>query len=153
MFGILSASLGAGGLLGALAVAAFGEPRQIPYLMLAGVLSVGIGATVYGLSPWVGLTGVGLMLAGAGESALFAAYGTYLLLRLPDEMRGRVMGLTFTLVGFFPISAVAAGAIADVIGLRALAVIEGAVVVGLAGLAWATVLRALAAESDRYEAG
>ncbi len=59
------------------------------------------------------------------------------------------MGLTFTMVAFFPISAIGAGALADVIGLRALAVIEGFVVIGMAGLAWATVLRGLAGDSEQ----
>ena len=147
-FGALSASLGAGGVLGAMLVATFGQQRQIGYLMFLGVLAVGISVTVYGLSPWVVLTGAALVAAGAGQSALFAAYETYLLIRLPDEMRGRVMGLTFTMVAFFPISAVAAGAVADVIGLRAVAVIEGVVIVALAGLAWWGVLRSVVLEGE-----
>ncbi|MFQ5381230.1 MAG: MFS transporter, partial [Dehalococcoidia bacterium] len=91
MFGALSASTGVGGVLGAMAVATWGERHQIPYLMLGGVVSVGAGAGIYGLFPWPPLTGLALLTAGAGESALFAAYETYLLIRLPDEIRGRVM--------------------------------------------------------------
>jgi MFS family permease len=147
-FGALSASLGAGGVLGAMLVAAFGKQRQIGYLMFLGVLGVGISVTIYGLSPWVVLTGAALLAAGAGQSMLFAAYETYLLIRLPDEMRGRVMGLTFTMVAFFPISAVVAGALADVIGLRAVAVIEGGVIVAMAGLAWWGVLRSVVVEGE-----
>ncbi len=147
-FGALSASLGAGGVLGAMLVATFGKQRQIGYLMFAGVLTVGISVTIYGLSPWVVLTGGALLAAGAGQSALFAAYETYLLLRLPDEIRGRVMGLTFTMVAFFPISAVVAGGVADVIGLRAVAVIEGGVIVAMAGLAWWGVLRRVVVEGE-----
>ncbi len=147
-FGALSASLGAGGVLGAMLVAAFGKQRQIGYLMFIGVLSVGISVTVYGLSPSVVVTGGALLAAGAGQSMLFAAYETYLLIRLPDEMRGRVMGLTFTMVAFFPISAVIAGGLADVIGLRAVAVIEGVIIVVMAGLAWWGVLRGVVVEGE-----
>ena len=147
-FGLLSACLGAGGVVGAMLVATFGQQRQIGALMFVGVLSVGIGATAYGLSPWVPLTGAALVAAGAGQSVLFAAYETYLLIRLPDEMRGRVMGLTFTMVAFFPISAVLAGAMSDVIGLRAVAVIEGVVIILLAGLAWSSVLRSLVVDAE-----
>jgi MFS family permease len=153
-FGLLSACLGAGGVLGAMLVATFGEQRQIGVLMFVGVLSVGIGATMYGLSPWIALTGAALLAAGAGQSVLFAAYETYLLIRLPDEMRGRVMGLTFTMVAFFPVSAVLAGALSDVIGLRAVAVIEGVVIILLAGLAWWSVLRSLVVdETPATQAG
>ena len=147
-FGALSACLGAGGVLGAMLVATFGQQRQIGKLMFLGVLSVGISATVYGFSPWVALTGGALFGAGAGQSVLFAAYETYLLIRLPDEMRGRVMGLTFTMVAFFPVSAVLAGALSDAIGLRAVAVIEGVVIIGMAGLAWWGILRSVVAEGE-----
>ncbi len=87
------------------------------------------------------LTAAVLLAAGAAESALFSAYETMLIVRLPDEMRGRVMGLMFTVVAMFPIGAIFAGAIADVIGLRALAIVEGAVVVAMASAAWRAVLR------------
>jgi MFS family permease len=140
-FGALSASLGAGSAIGAMAVAAFGRERQIGLLMFMGVLGVGICGIAYGLSQWVVVTGGVLLVAGAAQSALFAAYETLLLLRLPDEMRGRVIGLMFTVAAMFPIGAIAAGAIADVIGLRALAVIEGTIVIFSASVAWRAVLR------------
>jgi MFS family permease len=140
-FGALSACLGAGSAVGAMAVATFGKQRQIGLLMFAGVLGIGICGIAYGLSPWVPVTGAVLVGAGASESALFAAYETLLLLRLPDEMRGRVMGLMFSIVAMFPIGAIAAGAIADVIGLRALAVIEGAIIIAMASAVWRVLLR------------
>jgi MFS family permease len=140
-FGALSACLGAGSVMGAMAVATFGKQRQIGLLMFAGVLGTGICGIAYGLSHWVPATGAVLFAAGGAESALFAAYETLLLIRLPDEMRGRVMGLMFTLVAMFPIGAILAGAVADVIGLRALAVIEGAIITAMASAAWRVVLR------------
>ncbi len=140
-FGALSASLGAGSVLGAMAVATFGTQRQIGLLMFGGIVGTGLCGIAYGLSRWVPATGAALFVAGAGESALFAAYETLLLIRLPDEMRGRVMGLMFTLVAMFPVSAIVAGAVADVIGLRAVAIIEGAIIIAMASVAWRTVLR------------
>jgi MFS family permease len=140
-FGALSAALGAGAVIGAMAVAAFGRYHQLARLMLAGVLGTGICAIAYGLSQWVPVTAAVLLVVGAAESALFAAYETVLLLRLPDEMRGRVMGLMFTVAAMFPVGAIVAGAVADVIGLRALAVIEGTIILAMASLIWRTVLR------------
>jgi MFS family permease len=147
-FGALSATLGAGGVIGAMAVATFGKQHQLARLMFAGVLGTGASAIAYGLSQWVPVTGAVLFAAGAAESALFAAYETLLLLRLPDEIRGRVMGLMFAIVAMFPIGAIAAGAIADVIGLRALAVIEGVIIVVMASAVWRTVLRHVTAEAQ-----
>jgi len=147
-FGALSATLGAGGVIGAMAVATFGKQRQLALLMFAGVLGTGACAIAYGLSQWVPVTGAALFAAGAAESALFAAYETLLMLRLPDEIRGRVMGLMFAMVAMFPIGAIVAGAIADVIGLRALAVIEGAMIVVIASVVWRTVLRHVTADAQ-----
>jgi MFS family permease len=147
-FGALSATLGAGGVIGAIAVAAFGRHRQLALLMFAGVLGTGICAIAYGLSQWVPVTGAVLLVAGAAEAALFAAYETLLLLRLPDEMRGRVMGLMFTVAAMFPVGAIVAGAVADVIGLRTLAVIDGAIIVAMACVVWRTVLRHVTAPAQ-----
>jgi MFS family permease len=147
-FGALSATLGAGGVIGAMAVATFGKQHQLARLMFAGVLGTGACAVAYGLSQWVPVTGAALFVAGAAESALFAAYETLLLLRLPDEIRGRVMGLMFAIVAMFPIGAIVAGAVADVIGLRALAVIEGTIIVAMASVAWRTVLRHVTADAQ-----
>jgi hypothetical protein len=75
------------------------------------------------------------------QATLFAAYETMLVVRLPDAMRGRVLGLLFTVVGVFPASAMLAGAIADVIGLRPLAMAEGVIIVAMASVAWRVTLR------------
>ena len=141
MFGFLSASLGAGGVVGAMAVAAVGRPSQIGYLMFLGIVGVGAAALVYGFSQWILLTAAALSVAGAAQSALFVAYETFLLLRVPDEMRGRVMGLTFTIFGLFPVGAIFAGALADLVGLRAVAILEGVLILVLALLAWRFALR------------
>jgi MFS family permease len=147
-FGALSACLGTGSVIGAMAVATFGKQRQIGLLMFAGVLGTGASAIAYGLSQWVPVTGAVLFVAGAAESTLFAAYETLLLVRLPDEIRGRVLGLMFTAVAMFPVGAIAAGAIADVIGLRALAVVEGAIIVAMASVAWRVVLGHVVTEAE-----
>lgn len=147
-FGALSACLGAGSVIGAMAVATFGKQRLIGLLMFAGIVGTGTSAIAYGLSQWVPLTGAVLFVAGSAESALFAAYETLLLIRLPDEIRGRVMGLMLTLVALFPIGAIAAGAVADVVGLRAVAVAEGVIIVVLASVAWRVVLRGIVTEAE-----
>lgn len=145
-FGALSTCLGAGSVIGALSVARFGQERQIGLLMFGGVLGTGVAAIVYGLAHSVYLVGGVLVVAGASESALFTAYDTHLLVRLPDEIRGRVMGLMFTLVAMFPVGAVAAGAAADAFGLRAVAISEGAIISGMALFAWRVVFRAVRAD-------
>jgi MFS family permease len=141
VFGALSACLGAGSVIGATAVATFGKQRQIGLLMFLGVLGTGLATIVYSLSQWPALTGAVLFGAGIAEATLFAAYETLLVVRLPDAMRGRVLGLLFTIIGVFPASAMVAGAIADVIGMRPLAMIEGVIIVAMAYVAWRVTLR------------
>ena len=144
-FGVLSASIGLGAVVGAMTVATFGEERQIGRIMFLGIIATGVAGIAYGLSHSVLLTAGVLFVAGAGESALFAAYDTLLLIRLPDEMRGRVMGLMFTLVALFPIGAVIAGAVADQVGLRTVAIAEGVIILAMAGVAWKAVLSRISA--------
>jgi MFS family permease len=144
-FGALSAALGAGSVLGALVVATFGRERQLGLLMFASIVCIGAGAIAFGLSGNVLLTGAILFTVGAGESVLFAAYETILLIRLPDELRGRVMGLMFTIVAVFPLGAVIAGIAAEFVGLRAVAVAEGLLILPMALVAWLAVLRSIAA--------
>ncbi len=146
MFGFLSASLGAGGVTGALVVAATGRQRQIGQLIFLGIAGIGVAGVVYGFSQWLVVTAAALYVAGAAQSALFVGFETFLLLRVPDEMRGRVMGLTFTVFGLFPVGAIFAGALADIIGLRAVAIIEGLVVFVLALLGWRFALRRIAGD-------
>jgi MFS family permease len=141
VFGALSACLGAGSVVGAAAVATFGKQRQIGLLMFLGVLGTGVATIVYSLSQWPVLTGAVLLGAGIAQATLFAAYETLLVVRLPDAMRGRVLGLLFTIIGVFPASAMVAGAVADVIGLRSLALVEGIIIVSMAYVAWRVALR------------
>ena len=148
MFGFLSASLGAGGVMGAMAIAAAGQSRQIGYLMFLGMIGIGVAALAYGFSHWLPLTALALMVGGAAQSAMFVAYETFLLLRVPDEMRGRIMGLTFTIFALFPVGAIFAGALADLVGLRAVAILEGVVVLLLALFAWRFALRHVAGATD-----
>lgn len=143
--GALSAALGAGSVLGALVVATFVRERQLGLLMSGGIFITGVAGVLYGLSGNVALTGVFLFFAGAGESAIFASYNTILLLRLPDELRGRIMGLMFTLVGAYPVGAIVAGVAADLVGLRTVAVVQGLMILPVAVAAWFAVLRGLTA--------
>jgi len=141
MFGALSACLGAGSVVGAAVVATFGKPRQIGVLMFVSVLGLGLASIAYAFSPWPAFTGAVLFGVGAAQNTLFASYETALILRLPDEIRGRVIGLMFTLIAIFPVGAIVSGAVADVIGLRPLAVAEGVMIIPMALVAWRVALR------------
>jgi MFS family permease len=141
MFGVLSACLGAGSVVGAAVVATFGKPRQIGLLMFISVLGLGLASIAYAFSQWPAFTGAVLFGVGAAQNTLFASYETALILRLPDEIRGRVIGLMFTITAIFPIGAIVSGAVADVIGLRPLAVAEGVMIIPMALVAWQVALR------------
>jgi MFS family permease len=149
--GALSAALGAGGVLGSLLVATFVRERQLGLLMAGGIFVTGLAGVLYGLSGNLLLTGTFLFAAGAGESAIFASYNTILLLRLPDELRGRILGLMFTLVGMYPVGAIVAGIAADTVGLRTVAVAQGLVIMPIALGAWFAVLRGLTSGASDQE--
>ena len=57
-----------------------------------------------------------LIAAGAGTAGFATMQATLVLLSVPEEMRGRAMGLQNTAVGVLPIGMLGLGALAQVTG-------------------------------------
>jgi MFS family permease len=70
VFGMLSAAVGVGSVVGAQSVARFGNQRQVGLLMMGGLIATGIAGIVYGLSESVWAVGLILFAAGAGRGCL-----------------------------------------------------------------------------------
>jgi MFS family permease len=147
-FGLLTSALGAGSLVSALAIAAFG--RLSVRLLIA---SVGIFIALFcaiAVSESYYLTAA--LLAGLGVvSVLFSTtINTTLQIIVPDELRGRVMSIFFLLfAGSTPIGGYLTGVMAEAFGIRTtLFVLAGICATGLAtavayrhvvGLPWSDV--------------
>jgi len=140
IFGILTGSVGIGAILSAFVLAAREEAAGLDtWLVGSGLL---FAAGLFALSQTTALIPalVALSIVGAGFMFLMAATNTLIQLRVPDELRGRVMSFhTALFLGLFPFGGLAAGALADSVG-EAFVMQWGALVVAVGVLGFGSVL-------------
>lgn len=127
-YGFLQTGFGIGGLIGALSAAALatwaGKGRQaIVGAGCFGALLVGVG-----LSPWYGLTFGLLFLLGIANQFYTTTITSTLQMNLPDQLRGRVMGVWGLNWSLIPIGGAVMGAIAEYFGPPAALVVGGLVI-------------------------
>lgn len=84
---------GAGAVVGALIVAAFGHVRDKGRIALLAMAALGLLIAAFGISNSLPLSAVLLFIAGAALIACFAMISSLVQLIVPDEMRGRVMSV------------------------------------------------------------
>jgi MFS family permease len=112
-YGILISASGAGALIGALTVAAYGHlvtPRKLAF---SGVYLFSVAITAFAFARNFYLALVFLFFAGFGMLLFFATSNTTLQTIVPDEMRGRVMGVWSLMFGaMIPLGSLQAGAVA-----------------------------------------
>ncbi len=141
VFGILSASFGAGALAGALLSAGFG--RASWKILVAG--TAGFSLSMLALAPMTAVWASAALLFAVG--VFFTLWtsnaNTILQLRAPDHLRGRVVGLyLFAFAGLAPIGGLLAGWLTDVGGTELAFLVGGVAGLAMAALA-ATQLRGL----------
>ena len=132
-FGLLTAFMGVGSLLGALLLANRSQATY-PLLLGASVLfAFFLGGVA--LSSWMPLTAVLLILLGLASITYTAMSNTLLQLNSPDHLRGRVMSIYFLLfAGSTPIGGFLTGWLANHIGVPETLLIEAAIcLVGVLG--------------------
>jgi MFS family permease len=117
-FSALLSANGAGALLAALSQAAFAgkmEPRRMIFIGL-GAFAASLLFLSYCSSTIAAV--VVLVLTGWGIITFFITANTTLQRRVPDELRGRVMGIySLSFAGLFPFGSLLAGYLADVLGV------------------------------------
>ena len=144
--GLMMGAVGVGAVIGSLGVASLGnEFRRKGLLMLLSVLLFGVGTVLFAQSRYLPLSLAMLVLLGAGSMTFMAANQTIIQMTVPDDVRGRVMGLYMMTWGLMPLGSLPAGVMADVIGAPAVVTIGGGVtvIVALAALLFAPALRRL----------
>jgi predicted MFS family arabinose efflux permease len=114
-YGALTAAVGVGAMLGALAIALnSGRIARKGALMTVGGTSFGVLVAVFALSRAFPLSLVLLALAGCAMIVNNALTNTMLQTLVPDQLRGRVMGFySFVFVGLSPLGAFLVGAFAE----------------------------------------
>lgn len=122
-FGSLTAFMGFGSLLGALALAYYGRATYPLLLISSAVFSFFLFALA--LSSYFPITASLLVLLGIASIAYTATSNTLLQLNTPDHLRGRVMSIYFLLfAGSTPIGGFITGTAANYIGVPETLLIE-----------------------------
>ncbi|HEX8490759.1 MAG TPA: MFS transporter [Chthoniobacterales bacterium] len=140
-YGLLMAGSGVGALLGALTVASAGHILPTRTMALGGVWIFSAALTLFAFNKNLYLGVLLLALVGFGIVLYFSTSNTVLQSIVPDEMRGRVMGIWALIFGgMIPLGSLEAGILADFIGTPATMAI-GALVCALAAFVTLQVIR------------
>jgi len=127
-YGALMASVGAGAMLGALALALLSDRVPKGKTLLASGVAFSVLLSFFALSPWFSLSLVLLALTGCAMIITTALTNTMIQTLVPDQLRGRVMGFyAFMFVGMAPLGAFQAGWLAERIQAPYATVLGGAV--------------------------
>jgi MFS family permease len=133
-YGYLMAANGAGALVGALALASLGDSPHKRKLFYGGLFGFCIMLAVFALSQVYWLSATALAGSGFFMIIFFATANTAVQTRVPDELRGRVMGIySLAFIGLTPFGSLIAGSLAHVTS-ASFTVTLGAVICLIAGL-------------------
>lgn len=140
-YGLLMSASGTGALAGALIVATWGHVLTPRKLALGGLWLFSVALLVFSLMRNFYAALVFLFIAGFGMLLFFSTSNTVLQTIVPDEMRGRVMGVWALVFGaMIPLGSVEAGAVAHWFGTP-FALAFGAIVCALSALVTLIVIR------------
>src|ERR1044071_2600624 len=140
-YGILMSASGTGALIGALVVATYGHLFTPRRLALGGVWIFSIALFALSLSRSFYISLAFLLVAGFGMLLFFSTSNTVLQTIVPDEMRGRVMGVLSLVFGaMIPLGSLEAGAVAHWVG-TSFTLAFGAIVCAVSALVTLFVVR------------
>jgi MFS family permease len=126
VFGLLMASLGAGAVVGAVALAMLSHGR--PPLAAVVITGLGVGLAVLSLAfvRHFAVAAAVLFLVGVMQIVFQNACNTIVQVTVPDELRGRVMGVyMMVFAGATPVGASLIGAVAEGGGVPAACMVGG----------------------------
>lgn len=126
-FGIMLSALGLGALTGTLIVGKVRSKPRIGYIMLAGSLTFTAAVISFAFAPSFYIALGFLFIGGMANTIFFVVAMTVLQLRVPEQMRGRVMGIYTITFSFIPLGGVMGGIIARAYDER-IAVMIGAII-------------------------
>ncbi len=123
VLGVLMSAVGVGGIVGGLVSASLDRFERRGMIQLAALLLVSLSLIAFSFATELVAALPLLALAGFFEMIYLTTNQTLLQLSIPDEMRGRVMGIVTLNAGLSPVGAVIAGAGADLAGPRAVTLV------------------------------
>ncbi len=128
-FGFFEAAIGAGYLLGSIAVAALALRLRKGLAMTVGLAIMGISIITIAVMPGVRAAMIPFLVVGAANAVVLIAIDTYVQEVVPERLLGRVWGARFALTqGTFALSVIVGGALAAIVDIRLLFVAAGTLV-------------------------
>jgi MFS family permease len=145
-YGVLMSASGVGALVGALVVATYGHLFAPRKLALGGVWLFSAALLAFSLTRNFYVALAFLFIGGFGMLLFFSTTNTVLQTIVPDEMRGRVMGIWSLIFGaMIPLGSLEAGVVAHWLGTP-FALASGAVICAVSALiTWFVIRRREAA--------
>jgi MFS family permease len=128
-FGALEAAVGAGYLVGSIALVALAARVRKGRVMVTGLAAMGACLALVATTGSVWTAAIPLAVFGVANAAVLIAVDTYLQQAVPEGLRGRVLGSRFTLTqGTYAVSVLVGGALATFLDVRLLFSVAGAIV-------------------------
>lgn len=131
-FGFLQSAGGAGALIGVLAVAWFSHSRSQSRLAIFGAIAFGIFLISFALSNSYQLSLILAVALGVASQFYMTIISAILQVNLPNELRGRVMGIYGLTWELMPVGGMIAGTIAEFAGAPMAVGFGGFMVAGMA---------------------
>jgi predicted MFS family arabinose efflux permease len=126
--GILLSVSGVGSIVGIAALGYAGDVERKGLLIVGGAAAFGGFIILFALSDSMPFALVLMFLMGAAGSIYMITVQTTLQLRVPDELRGRVMGIYGVTYNVGPLGALQAGIIADTFSAPTAFIVSGAAI-------------------------
>ena len=118
-YGLLTAALGGGAVLGAVALGSAGNIRRRSRLVRFALLGYSLTLVGFGIAPNFWLAVVAIAMLGTLFLWVVATLNTSVQLLVAEEMRGRVLALyIMVFTASYPLGSLVQGAIADAVGPR-----------------------------------
>lgn len=132
-YGVLTAAMGVGAVVGAVVLGAYGDDIRRSRLAVGGVLLFGVTALVLAISTayWEGI--LALCVMGGGYIVIASSLNTSVQVMVAEEMRGRVVAIyMMAFLGGFPLGALLLGRLTDLLGPQTTTAIAGGVLTAVA---------------------
>ena len=130
-FGIMLSALGLGALMGTLTVGRIRKHPRVGYFMLGGTFTFTLAIMAFAFSPSFYIAIGFLFIGGMANTIYFVIAMTVLQLRVPEGMRGRVMGIYTITFSFIPLGGVMGGIVASIYDERIAVVIGAAILASI----------------------
>jgi MFS family permease len=133
-FGLMSTAVGVGAVVGTLTMATLTNVKHKGRIMLGAVFVLGVSLILFSQSKDMELSLVILAFTGAAQMVYLTTNQTILQLAIPDDIRGRVMGIYMLSQGMMPLGGLLGGALADFTSAPTAVLVMGRLVCAMAVL-------------------